>query len=206
MANPRARKKLKNPKLKVSGKPKKKLKFKGLHLLKDGWNKKGSVAENYKRVGLVSKLNGISGGANKKFWLDVPSYQKKQQEEQEGEPQKVASEENEFADIEEMLEDQKVEYAQLGGKNYEELTEEEMKKYIPAGYGIIKRDSKGKVEKIIVPETGEAGEEEEEEEEEEEIEREKAPVEPKTDIARSKSLAFIHFYFVKRSPKTKYKS
>ncbi|KAJ2709085.1 Nucleolar protein 16 [Coemansia spiralis] len=65
MVRPAARKKLRNPKLKVTRRRANKLR-KTQHaahpLLRDHWDPKLTVSENYRRLGLVARLNGVSGG------------------------------------------------------------------------------------------------------------------------------------------------
>lgn len=68
MVRPIARKKQKNPGLKTTrrrAEKKKNKKFTGHPLLRDKWDKKLTVSENYRKLGLVSRLNGISGGTAK---------------------------------------------------------------------------------------------------------------------------------------------
>ncbi|KAJ2234453.1 Nucleolar protein 16 [Coemansia sp. RSA 1722] len=68
MVRPIARKKLRNPKLKVSRKradKTRKIKFTGHPLLHKEWDRNSTVLENYKKLGLVSKVNGARGGTEK---------------------------------------------------------------------------------------------------------------------------------------------
>ncbi|KAJ2502751.1 Nucleolar protein 16, partial [Coemansia sp. RSA 2049] len=77
MVRPVARKKLRNPKLKVTRKRANKSrtkKFQGHPLLRDKWDKSLTVSENYRNLGLVSRLNGISGGIVKNV---IPAHQEK---------------------------------------------------------------------------------------------------------------------------------
>ncbi|KAJ1667748.1 Nucleolar protein 16 [Coemansia sp. RSA 1813] len=119
MVRPVARKKLRNPKLKTSRKRANKArtkKFQGHPLLRDKWDKSLTVSENYRNLGLVSRLNGISGGIVKNV---IPAHQVKETKGENG--------------------------------DLENATEEELKKSIPQGYGIIERDDDGNVVNIIMP-------------------------------------------------------
>ncbi|KAJ2552788.1 Nucleolar protein 16 [Coemansia sp. RSA 1933] len=117
MVRPIARKKLRNPKLKVSRKRANKARtknFQGHPLLRDKWDKSLTVSENYRNLGLVSRLNGISGGIVKNV---IPAHQEKESNDD----------------------------AEDGG------SEEDLKRSIPKGYGIIERDEDGNVINIIMP-------------------------------------------------------
>ncbi|KAJ1906621.1 Nucleolar protein 16, partial [Coemansia sp. IMI 209127] len=68
--------KLRNPKLKTSRKLSNKARtknFQGHPLLRDKWDKTLTVSENYRNLGLVSRLNGVSGGIVKNV---IPAHQK----------------------------------------------------------------------------------------------------------------------------------
>ncbi|PVU89613.1 hypothetical protein BB559_002247 [Furculomyces boomerangus] len=173
MVNPRARKKVKNPGTKLTrktAKAKKKVIFKGHRLLLDEWDKRGSLSENYKKMGLVSKLNGVSGGTVNKFWESVPSRQSTSKENVK------SDDESDFGDIEEMLKSQdekKEEDYLFEDEELENMDNKSLREIIPEGYGIIKRDAEGNIEKIVVPEK----------EEHEDSDEEKPKVKAKTEIA-----------------------
>ncbi|KAJ1731985.1 Nucleolar protein 16 [Coemansia sp. Benny D160-2] len=125
MVRPVARKKLRNPKLKVTRKRANKSrtkKFQGHPLLRDKWDKSLTVSENYRNLGLVSRLNGISGGIVKNV---IPAHQEKTDD-----TAAVAGED---------------------GGDPEESTEAALKKSIPRGYGLIERDEAGNVINVIMP-------------------------------------------------------
>ncbi|KAJ1816580.1 Nucleolar protein 16 [Coemansia sp. RSA 2599] len=116
MVRPIARKKLRNPKLKVTRKKAekvRKIKFKGHPFLHSEWDRNKTVLENYKKFGLVSKVNGARGGTEKNLFS------------------KPTENESESA---------------------AEPTEQDIKKAIPKGYGIIERDEAGNVINIVLPE------------------------------------------------------
>ncbi|KAJ2840950.1 Nucleolar protein 16, partial [Coemansia erecta] len=116
MVRPIARKKLRNPKLKVTRKKAdkaRKIKYTGHPLLRQEWDRNKTVLENYKKLGLVSKVNGARGGTEKDLFF------------------KPKEDENNSA---------------------VEPTEQDVKKAIPKGYGIIERDEQGNVVNIILPE------------------------------------------------------
>ncbi|KAJ2450095.1 Nucleolar protein 16 [Coemansia sp. RSA 2336] len=107
MVRPIARKKLRNPALKKTrrrAEKNRKKKFTGHPLLRELWDDSLTVTENYRKLGLVSKLNGVSGGTVKE-----PAQQ----------PQ--------------------------------EETEDDIKKSIPQGYGLIERDDDGNIINVILP-------------------------------------------------------
>ncbi|KAJ1852364.1 Nucleolar protein 16 [Coemansia sp. RSA 2703] len=117
MVRPIARKKLRNPKLKTTrrtAQKAKRVKYTGHPLLKEKWDRSLTVTENYRNLGLVSRVNGVRGGVVKDLFAKP-----KQQEE----------------------EDEKG-----------ELSEEQIKKAIPKGYGIIERDEEGNVINVIMAE------------------------------------------------------
>ncbi|KAJ1943658.1 Nucleolar protein 16 [Kickxella alabastrina] len=142
MVRPIARKKLRNPKLKTTrrtaGKARK-IKYTGHPLLRDQWDRGLTVTENYKKMGLQSRLNGIKGGVVQDLYAKPTDTSG----EDEGEEQK-------------------------------EMTEKEIRKAIPKGYGIIERDEEGNVTNVIV------GEEEDPLDSDYEADK----VEPKMDGAR----------------------
>ncbi|PIA18938.1 hypothetical protein COEREDRAFT_38254 [Coemansia reversa NRRL 1564] len=77
MVRPIARKKLRNPKLKVSRKSANKArtkKYTGHPLLREHWDNSLTVSQNYRNLGLVSRLNGVSGGTVKNV---IPAHQEK---------------------------------------------------------------------------------------------------------------------------------
>ncbi|KAJ2004191.1 Nucleolar protein 16 [Coemansia thaxteri] len=120
MVRPLARKKQKNPGLKVTRRRANKSrtkKYTGHPLLRDKWDVKLTVSENYRNLGLVSRLNGVSGGIVKNI---IPT-----------------------GDDEDGKED-------LAGRFREDMTEEELRKAIPQGYGIIERDDQGNVVNVIM--------------------------------------------------------
>ncbi|KAJ2396650.1 Nucleolar protein 16 [Coemansia sp. RSA 2559] len=87
MVRPIARKKLRNPKLKVSRKLSNKARTKNFHghpLLRDKWDKSLTVSENYRNLGLVSRLNGVSGGIVKNV---IPAHQKTETKGEEDDPE-----------------------------------------------------------------------------------------------------------------------
>ncbi|PVV02642.1 hypothetical protein BB560_002900 [Smittium megazygosporum] len=177
MANPRQRRKIKNPKLKRSrkvAKAKKKVSFKGYAYLKQHWNVSKSVTSNYSKLGLLSKLNQVSGsnsalGSNqgKPSWLDVPSYKntdESQQNHSESATQSSKQNESEnvsdteFGEIEELLTshptskknrkgDEDYMYTDSELKN---MSKSQIKKLIPKGFALIQKDSSGNVEKVII--------------------------------------------------------
>ncbi|KAJ3004595.1 hypothetical protein HKX48_001142 [Thoreauomyces humboldtii] len=65
MARPRVRRTTRNPNLKTRRKQKNPydVSFNGAHpLVKENWNKKMTLKQNYERMGLLSALNGAAGG------------------------------------------------------------------------------------------------------------------------------------------------
>ncbi|KAJ2083627.1 Nucleolar protein 16 [Coemansia sp. RSA 988] len=77
MVRPIARKKLRNPKLKVTRKRANKArtkKYTGHPLLREHWDNSLTVSQNYRNLGLVSRLNGVSGGTVKNV---IPSHQER---------------------------------------------------------------------------------------------------------------------------------
>ncbi|KAJ2803125.1 Nucleolar protein 16 [Coemansia helicoidea] len=118
MVRPAARKKLRNPKLKVTRRRAnnaRKTRHAAHPLLREHWDPELTVSENYRKLGLVSRLNGVSGGTA----FDVTA---------------AASGGGEAA-----------------GPTIEPgMSEEEIKKAIPHGYGYIERDAEGNVVKVIV--------------------------------------------------------
>ncbi|KAJ1675692.1 Nucleolar protein 16 [Spiromyces aspiralis] len=123
MVNPRTRKKLKNPKLKISKKRKNPLKratFAGHPLFKDEWDPKQTLARNYRKMGLVAKMNGVAGGIEKDIFAKPTADDK----------------------------DSSLAAATQG----DHISEEDLKKLIPEGYGVIERDSEGNIVKVIMPE------------------------------------------------------
>ncbi|KAJ1918483.1 Nucleolar protein 16 [Mycoemilia scoparia] len=131
MANPRARKKLKNPKLRTSRRrknPLKKANFKGHPLFKDQWDPKETLAKNYRRLGLVSKMNGIAGGIEKDLFNTNSAG--------EGDEDNLTAEE---------LERRK----KLADSN---LTDAEIRSLLPEGYALIERDDKGNIVNIVMQE------------------------------------------------------
>ncbi|OMJ15703.1 Nucleolar protein 16 [Smittium culicis] len=173
MANPRQRRLKKNPNLRATRKTKnlkKKVVFKGHHLIKDEWNKKLSVRENYRKLGLVSKLNGVSGGTSTKFWTEAPSYN------QENSIEADNNDESDFDDINMLLgsgsaNKQKYKYST---QDIDNMKQEELESLIPKGYGLIKRSEDGKIENIVIP--GDNSDDDEE--------AEPKPVAPKTAAAQ----------------------
>ncbi|KAJ1955856.1 Nucleolar protein 16 [Linderina pennispora] len=120
MTRPIARKKLRNPKLKTTRRranAARNKKFTGHPLLRDMWDSSLTMAENYRNLGLVARLNGEKGGQV------TPLFGKAKEE----------------AD-----EQAKVDMANM--------TNDELRKHIPQGYGIIERDDDGNVINIIMPE------------------------------------------------------
>ncbi|KAJ2406727.1 Nucleolar protein 16 [Coemansia sp. IMI 209128] len=119
MVRPIARKKQKNPSLKTTRRRANKLhtkKYTGHPLLRDKWDTKLTVSENYRNLGLVSRLNGVSGGIVK----DI-----------------ISKEDDEAKE-------------DLTGRFREGMTEAELRKAIPQGYGIIERDDEGNVTNVIM--------------------------------------------------------
>ncbi|CAJ0644883.1 14635_t:CDS:2 [Entrophospora sp. SA101] len=68
MARPRQRRKIKNPSLKLSRKTSnkhfKKIVVHGDPIIASNWNKKETLRQNYKRIGLLTSLNRVAGGPN----------------------------------------------------------------------------------------------------------------------------------------------
>ncbi|KAJ1729496.1 Nucleolar protein 16 [Coemansia biformis] len=123
MVRPTARKKLRNPKLKVTRRRANKArtkKYAAHPLLRELWDSKLTVSENYRNLGLVSRLNGVSGGTA----VDITATS--------------------AAD------------ASAGPGIEAGMSEEEIKKAIPQGYGYIERDAEGNVVKVIVPDEDDA--------------------------------------------------
>ncbi|KAJ2901193.1 Nucleolar protein 16 [Coemansia aciculifera] len=119
MVRPIARKKQKNPGLKTTRRRANKLhtkKYTGHPLLRDKWDVKLTVSENYRNLGLVSRLNGVSGGIVKNI---LPG-------------------------------DKNADTDDVSGRFREDMTEAELRKAIPQGYGIIERDDDGNVVNIIM--------------------------------------------------------
>ncbi|KAI9505733.1 Nucleolar protein 16 [Coemansia spiralis] len=124
MVRPIARKKLRNPKLKVSRKRANKArnkKFQGHPLLRDKWDSSLTVSENYRNLGLVSRLNGVTGGVVKNV---IPAHKTESNDEAAG----------------------------SGLKSADDMTAEELRKSIPQGYGIIERDEEGNIINVIMAE------------------------------------------------------
>ncbi|RIA96622.1 ribosome biogenesis protein Nop16 [Glomus cerebriforme] len=71
MARPRKRRKIRNPSLKVSRKNAnkhfKKFSIKGNSIVAANWDKKATLRQNYQRMGLMTSLNGVSGGVEKLY-------------------------------------------------------------------------------------------------------------------------------------------
>ncbi|CAJ0827841.1 7143_t:CDS:2 [Entrophospora sp. SA101] len=65
MARPRQRRKIKNPSLKLSRKTSnkhfKKIVVHGDPIIASNWNKKETLRQNYKRIGLLTSLNRVAG-------------------------------------------------------------------------------------------------------------------------------------------------
>ncbi|KAJ2449499.1 Nucleolar protein 16 [Coemansia sp. RSA 2424] len=121
MVRPIARKKQKNPGLKTTRRRANKLhtkKYTGHPLLRDKWDTKLTVSENYRNLGLVSRLNGVSGGTVKNI---IPT----------------GDEDDEAKD-------------DVASRFREGMTEAEIRKAIPQGYGIIERDDEGNVTNVIM--------------------------------------------------------
>ncbi|KAI8325457.1 hypothetical protein GQ54DRAFT_315703 [Martensiomyces pterosporus] len=124
MVRPIARKKMRNAKLTTTRRRANKArtkKFIGHPLIKDKWDSSLTLSENYRNLGLVSRLNGVSGGIAKPI---VP--QNDEEEDMEG-PHEMET---------------------LDTKN---MSKEELKRLIPQGYGIIERDEEGNVVNVIMP-------------------------------------------------------
>ncbi|OLY79752.1 Nucleolar protein 16 [Smittium mucronatum] len=152
MANPRQRRLKKNPNLRATKKNQKtkskKVVFKGHHLLRDDWNKNISVRDNYRNLGLVSKLNGISGGSATKFWNDAPSYH------QSGTSSSTIAEtadgdaDSDFSDLEAMIGEKKYKFTD---EQVDSMGSKQLETIIPKGYGLIKRDPAGNILDIVIP-------------------------------------------------------
>ncbi|KAJ2358218.1 Nucleolar protein 16 [Coemansia erecta] len=113
MVRPIARKKLRNPGMKTTrrrAEKQRKKKFTGHPLLRELWDPKLTMSENYNKLGLASRLNGSTGGTVHNV---IPAHQP------DADPSP-------------------------------ELTEKELKKRIPQGYGIIERDEEGNVVNVII--------------------------------------------------------
>ncbi|KAJ1955951.1 Nucleolar protein 16 [Dipsacomyces acuminosporus] len=126
MVRPVARKKLRNPKLKTTRRRANKArnkKFTGHHLLQDKWDPSLTLSENYRNMGLVARVNGISGGIVKPITSTAS----------QGETAEGSSSSSKAIDA-------------------ENLSKEELKKLIPQGYGIIERDEEGNVVNVIMAE------------------------------------------------------
>ncbi|CAJ0904612.1 20456_t:CDS:2 [Entrophospora sp. SA101] len=71
MARPRQRRKIKNPSLKLSRKTSnkhfKKIVVHGDPIIASNWNKKETLRQNYKRIGLLTSLNRVAGGIEKLY-------------------------------------------------------------------------------------------------------------------------------------------
>ncbi|KAJ2809258.1 Nucleolar protein 16 [Coemansia guatemalensis] len=83
MVRPIARKKLRNPKLKVTRKRANKArtkKYTGHPLLREHWDNSLTVSQNYRNLGLVSRLNGVSGGTVKNV---IPAHQERPDSDEE---------------------------------------------------------------------------------------------------------------------------
>ncbi|CAJ0837139.1 2999_t:CDS:2, partial [Entrophospora sp. SA101] len=69
MARPRQRRKIKNPSLKLSRKTSnkhfKKIVVHGDPIIASNWNKKETLRQNYKRIGLLTSLNRVAGELKK---------------------------------------------------------------------------------------------------------------------------------------------
>ncbi|CAG8500037.1 7886_t:CDS:2 [Acaulospora morrowiae] len=76
MARPRKRNKIRNPSLKISRKNAnkhfKKFRVKGNALIADNWDNKATLRQNYQRLGLMTSLNGVSGGVEKLYPEEPP--------------------------------------------------------------------------------------------------------------------------------------
>ncbi|CAB4417583.1 hypothetical protein RhiirA5_310274 [Rhizophagus irregularis] len=71
MARPRKQRKIRNPSLKVSRKNAnkhfKRVPIKGNSIIAANWDKKATLRQNYHRMGLMTSLNGVSGGVEKLY-------------------------------------------------------------------------------------------------------------------------------------------
>ncbi|KAJ2780845.1 Nucleolar protein 16 [Coemansia javaensis] len=124
MVRPVARKKQRNPKLKSTRRRANKARtkrFAGHPLLREHWDSSLTVSENYRRLGLVSRLNGVSGGTA----TDITAA--------------------------------KGEGAAPAPAPLEGMSEEEIKRAIPRGYGYIERDADGNVVRVVVPDEDAGG-------------------------------------------------
>ncbi|KAJ2159608.1 Nucleolar protein 16 [Coemansia sp. RSA 552] len=131
MVRPIARRKVRNPHRKTTRRNANKTRtkrYKGHPLLREHWDDSLTVTENYRNLGLVSRLNGVSGGVVKNV---IPAHQPKPDDE-DGEA------DGEGAVV----------------QRTDGMTEEELRRTIPQGYGIIERDEAGNVVKIIMAEDG----------------------------------------------------
>ncbi|KAJ2849216.1 Nucleolar protein 16 [Coemansia brasiliensis] len=86
MVRPIARKKLRNPALKTTrrrAEKNRKKKFTGHPLLRELWDDSLTVTENYRKLGLVSKLNGVSGGTVKEVTHQSQEEEEKEEKEED---------------------------------------------------------------------------------------------------------------------------
>ncbi|KAJ2724407.1 Nucleolar protein 16 [Coemansia sp. Benny D115] len=90
MVRPIARKKLRNPKLKTTRRKADKahkINYKGHPLIRDQWDRLLTVTENYKKLGLVSKLNKVTGGVA--FDINASKSADKEGSDEESEEKKL---------------------------------------------------------------------------------------------------------------------
>ncbi|PVU96184.1 hypothetical protein BB561_001339 [Smittium simulii] len=194
MTSVRQRKIKKNPKFKASrkvAKAKKKITFGGHHFLKQEWNVNTSFGENYRKMGLIAKLNGNQRGSINKFWLNVPSYANLNpesavaQSEEEKDIDTLATEDNEFDEIDAILQS-----SSKNSKDYmysdeqlDNMSKTELKKLIPKGFALIQRDSSGKVKNVVMGNEDQTNEQNQLGSINEDQTNELPKVEPKTEIA-----------------------
>ncbi|KAI7861625.1 ribosome biogenesis protein Nop16 [Spinellus fusiger] len=96
--------------------------IKGNQIIKANWNKTETISQNYKRLGLLTSINGSSGGREMRYPPTKPTTSTKEGEE-----------ENEL-------------------KELEEADVERLKKTLKPGEGLIQRDDDGNVIRVIVGE------------------------------------------------------
>jgi nucleolar protein 16 len=73
MANPRQRKKQKNPQMKAKRmKQTKKPAIPNIDVIKNNWDKKLTLQQNYEKLGLAARLNGGTDGKGNNFMNSLP--------------------------------------------------------------------------------------------------------------------------------------
>ncbi|KAI9496438.1 ribosome biogenesis protein Nop16 [Zychaea mexicana] len=100
----------------------KKYNIQGNAIIKHNWDKKQTLIQNYKRLGLMTSLNGKAGGVEKLYPDAKPEHPSEDQEEGEEQEEKELTEED---------------VARL-------------EKSLKPGEGIIQRDDEGNVIRVIV--------------------------------------------------------